>query len=66
MHIYLGMLVFEGDTRTSLVVIVQSKMPRLYPLYQVLGLMKNVYKVSKPYMLLYKSSPANCNFGRLS
>jgi len=48
MHIYLVMLVFEGNIRTSLVVIVKSSMPRLYPLYQVLGLMKNVYKFNKP------------------
>ena len=35
MHIYLGMLDFEGDIITSLVIIVKSTMPILYPLYQV-------------------------------
>jgi len=33
MHVYLGMLVFGVDIRTSLVVFVKGTMPRLYPLY---------------------------------
>ena len=62
MHVYLGMLAFGGDIRTSLVVFVKGTMPLVCThCTKFSGLIKNVYK-----MVSHTNYPANCNFGKLS